>query len=68
VLDNVDLSRVVLNSEYYICDSTIPDYVVPVEHTVTGDISDGPDRLLNYTHIRTLEQLDKQRNSPLVND
>lgn len=48
--------------------SARPDDGVPVEDAVGGDVSDGPDRLLNNPHIRRLQQLHEERNSSLVDD
>lgn len=53
MLDDVGLVHVVLNDCHEVDDASVPDDIVPVVDTVAGDVANGPDCLLNSTHILT---------------
>jgi hypothetical protein len=48
--------------------SSCPDNGVPIEYAIRADISDGPDCLFEYAGVVGLEQIDEERNAPLVNN
>lgn len=53
---------------HQIIEPTCSDDVIPIEHTITRDVTNGPNSLLNNSKIFGSQQLYKERDSSFIDD